>query len=47
MDPGQIQFELTFIENPKVKDVGTIQVNYVEGKAIYHGKADVDAICKG
>ncbi len=47
MDPGEIQFELTFIENPKTKEVGIIQVNNVEGKAIYHGKAQVDAICKG
>jgi hypothetical protein len=47
MDPGEIQFELIFIENPNIKDVGILQVNHIEGKAIYHGKMQVDAICKG
>ena len=47
MDTGEIQFQLTFIENPKNKDIGTLQVHYIEGKAIYHGKQNVDALCKG
>lgn len=47
MEPGEIQFQLTFIENPKNKDLGTLQVHYIEGKAIYYGKHTVDAICKG
>jgi hypothetical protein len=47
MEPGEIQFQLTFIENPKNKDIGTLQVHHVEGKGIYYGKNNVDAICKG
>jgi hypothetical protein len=47
MDPGEIQLQLTFIENPQNKDIGTLQVHYIEGKAIYYGKNNVDAICKG
>lgn len=47
MDAGEIQFELTFIENSKNKDIGTLQVNHIEGKSIYYGKTNVDAICKG
>jgi hypothetical protein len=47
MDPGEIMFEISFIENPKNKDLGTIQVYHIEAKAVYHGKANIDAICKG
>jgi hypothetical protein len=47
MEPGEIQFQLTFIENPKDKNLGTLQVHYMEGKGIYHGKHAIDAICKG
>ncbi|CAF2512010.1 unnamed protein product [Rotaria sp. Silwood2] len=47
VDSGEIQFQLTFIENPKHKDIGTLQVHYIQGKAIFYGKRQVDAICKG
>ncbi|CAF0760696.1 unnamed protein product [Adineta ricciae] len=47
MDPAEIIFELTFIENSKNKDIGTIQVHNVQGKAIFFGKHQVEAICKG
>lgn len=47
METGEIQFELTFIENSKNKEIGILQVHHIEGKAIYYGKATVDAICKG
>jgi hypothetical protein len=47
MDPGEIKFRLTFIENPKTKGIGVIQVDNIEGKSIYHGKMLVDCICKG
>ena len=47
MDPAEILFQLAFIENPKNKEIGTLQVHYVEAKAIYYGKHQVDAICKG
>ncbi len=47
METGEIQFQLTFIENPKNKDLGTLQVHHIEGKGIYHGKTQVDALCKG
>ncbi|CAF0804139.1 unnamed protein product [Rotaria sp. Silwood1] len=47
VDSGEIQFQLTFIENPKHKDIGTLQVHYIEGKAIFYGKHQVEAICKG
>ena len=44
---AQLSFDLTFIENPKNTELGTIQVSAVQGTAIYHGKRHVDAICKG
>ena len=47
MEPGEIHFQLTFLENPKNKELGTLQVHHVEGRAIYAGKSQVDAICKG
>ena len=47
MDTGEIEFQLTFIENPKNKEIGILQVHYIQAKAIYHGKNAVDAICKG
>ena len=47
MDPAEIIFQLTFIENSKNKDIGTIQVHNVQGKAIFFGKHQVEAICKG
>jgi hypothetical protein len=47
VDSGELHFQLTFLENSKNKEVGTIQVNGIEGKGIYHGKRNVDAICKG
>ena len=47
MDPGEIMFELSYIENPKNKDLGTIQVHRVEAKAIYYGKTNIDAVLKG
>jgi hypothetical protein len=47
METGELQFQLTFMENPKNKDIGILQVHYIEGKAIFHGKSQVDAICKG
>lgn len=47
MDPGEIKFELTFLENPKAKGMGILQVHHVEGKSIFYGKAPVDAVCKG
>ncbi len=46
MGPGELQFTLTFIDHPVNKNLGTLQVGRVEGKAIYHGKQNVDAICK-
>ncbi|CAF1304997.1 unnamed protein product [Adineta steineri] len=46
-ETGELQFELTFIENDKNKELGTIQVNAIQGKGIYYGKNNVDAICKG
>ncbi|CAF3690036.1 unnamed protein product [Rotaria sordida] len=47
VESAEIQFQLTFIENPNHKEVGTLQVHYIEGKAIFSGKRQVDAICKG
>ncbi len=47
METGEIQFQLTFLENPKNKELGTLQVHYIEVKAIFHGKQRVEALCKG
>ncbi|UJR25687.1 hypothetical protein I4U23_007038 [Adineta vaga] len=47
MDPAEIIFQLTFIENAKNKDIGTIQVHNVQAKSIFFGKHQVDAVCKG
>lgn len=47
MELGEIQFQLTFLENPKKKELGTLQVHHIEAKGIYYGKTNVDAICKG
>jgi len=46
-DPSELYFELTFIENTKNRQKGTIQVNAIQGKGIYQGKNNVEAICKG
>jgi hypothetical protein len=47
MDPAEIIFQLTFIEHPTNKETGTLQVHNIEAKAIFHGKHQVDVICKG
>ncbi len=47
MDSSELHFELTFIENTKNKEKGTIQVNSIQGKGIYYGKNNVELICKG
>ncbi len=47
MDRSELYFELTFIEHAKKKELGTLQVNAIQGSGIYYGKHNVDAICKG
>ncbi|CAF0930103.1 unnamed protein product [Adineta steineri] len=47
MDPAEISFQITFIENPKNKDLGTLQISNIEAKAIFYGRHEVEAICKG
>jgi hypothetical protein len=46
-DKSELYFELTFIEHPTKKELGTVQVNSIHGSGIYYGKNTVDAICKG
>lgn len=46
-EPGEITFQLTFIEDPRNKVLGTLQVHYVQAKGIYYGKSSVEALCKG
>ena len=46
-DTSELSFELTLLEHPKKKDLGTIQVNAIRGSGIFHGKNPVDVICKG
>ncbi|CAF4664577.1 unnamed protein product [Rotaria socialis] len=47
LDPGEITFQLTFIENQRSKDIGTLQIHYIQAKAIFFGKNLPDVFCKG
>lgn len=46
-DTSELYFELTFIEHPKNKEMGTLQVNAIHATGVQFGKNDVNAICKG
>ncbi|CAF1178178.1 unnamed protein product [Rotaria sordida] len=46
-DSNELHFDLTFIANSTNKELGTIQVNSIQGKTIYYGKHNFDIICKG
>ncbi|CAF2636795.1 unnamed protein product [Rotaria sp. Silwood2] len=46
-DSNELHFDLTFSANLINKELGTIQVNSIQGKTIYHGKHNFDIICKG
>lgn len=47
MDPAEIIFQITFMENPVNKEVGTLQIHRVQAKSIFYGKHQVELICKG
>ena len=47
MDSSELEFELTFLEHSKNREIGTIQVNAIHGKGIYSGKHNINIICKG
>ncbi|CAF0847318.1 unnamed protein product [Rotaria sp. Silwood1] len=46
-DSNELHIDLTFITDSTNKELGTIQVNSIQGKMIYHGKHNFDIICKG
>ncbi|CAF1316322.1 unnamed protein product [Rotaria magnacalcarata] len=47
LGPAEITFQITFIENPRNKDIGTLQIHYIQAKAIFFGKNSPDVFCKG
>lgn len=45
--PSELHFDLTFIENAQSQEIGTIQINAIQGRAIPYRKGQMEIICKG
>ena len=45
--PSELHFDLTFIENTQSQEIGTIQINAIQGRAIPYRKGQLEIICKG